>query len=233
DSLAFLGAAAAIIGATFAREVAARGEATALAEAAAQAQYREVLLRELQHRVKNNFQIILSSIGIQKRRFDDIEVRRALNHVINRINAISLAHDQLAPRHNAQTVDVAAYVRALCASIEQQVDNVAIDVEADEISLAIDRAIPLGLILNEAATNSVKHAFGGEGGRIMVSLQTGVGYGEARLTVADNGKGMQEPSPTGSGQKLMESLSRQLGGQVTRESSARGTVTAIVFPIIG
>lgn len=232
DSLDFLLAAAAIIGATVQRDVAARAEAAALSDAANRAQYREVLLRELQHRVKNNFQIILSSIGIQKRRFEDFEVRRALNHITNRIHAISLAHDQLAPRDNVQTVDVASYLRALCASIEQQVDNVAIEVEVHEIDLSIDRAVALGLILNEAATNSVKHAFDAAGGRIMVSLQAGVGYGEARLTVADNGKGIKDPDPTGSGLKLIESLARQLGGQVTQDSSAKGTTTSIVFPVI-
>ncbi len=69
DTLEFMTAAAAIIGSTVQRQASQRGEAAALAEAAAEAQRRELLLRELQHRVKNNFQIILSSIGIQKRRF--------------------------------------------------------------------------------------------------------------------------------------------------------------------
>ncbi len=159
DTLEFMTAAAAIIGSTVQRQASQRGEAAALAEAAAEAQRRELLLRELQHRVKNNFQIILSSIGIQKRRFENIEIQRALDHVANRINAISLAHDQLSPRHNVHAVDVASYLRALSASIEQQVDKVAIEFEADEIELSIDRAVPLGLVLNEAVTNSIKHAF--------------------------------------------------------------------------
>ena len=232
DTVGFMMAAAAIIGAAVHRQTAERGEAVALGDAPAEAQHRDVLLRELQHRVKNNFQIIIASIAAQKRRFVDEEVQRALDHVANRINAISLAHDQLAPRQNVHAIDVAAYLRALCASIEQQVDNIAIEIAADDIELSMDRAVPLGLILNEAATNSVKHAFGEEGGRISVRLQAGVGYGEARLTVADNGRGIKNPRPGGSGLKLIATLTRQIGGEVEQESSDRGTSTSITFPVI-
>jgi two-component sensor histidine kinase len=69
-------------------------------------------------------------------------------------------------------------------------------VQADELELSIDRAVPLGLILNEIATNSIKHAFGPDGGgRISVKLVAGIGYGEARLSVADNGRGIREHNP--------------------------------------
>ena len=204
DTLAFMIAAAAIIGSTLERGTSLGGEAAALAEAAAEAQRREVLLRELQHRVKNNFQLILASISLQKRRFAVGETHNALDHIANRINAISLAHDQLAPRQDAETVDMAGYLRALCASIEQQVENVAIDIEADEVALSIERAVPLGLILNEAATNSVKHAFAGKAGRISVRLQAGVGFGEGRLVVTDDGNGFEKREFRGSGLKLIE-----------------------------
>jgi two-component sensor histidine kinase len=232
DTVEFLTAAGTIIGSTVQRQTTERSEATALAEAAAEAQHREVLLRELQHRVKNNFQIILSSINMQKRRFESADIHRALDHVANRINAISLAHDQLAPGQNMQAVDVAAYLRALCASIEQQVENVAVELEADQVELAIDRAVPIGLILNEVATNSVKHAFGEDGGRIIVKLKGGIGYGEARLTVADNGRGIQNPGSGGSGLKLIASLARQIGGEVQHESSKHGASTSVTFPVI-
>lgn len=232
DTVEFLMAAAALIGATVQRQTAGRSEAVVLAEAAAEAQRREILLRELQHRVKNNFQLILASISLQRRRFGDSEVQRALDHVANRIQAIGLAHDQLAPGQDAQVVDVAAYLRALCASIEQQVDNVAFDIEADEVSLSIDRAVPLGLILNETVTNSVKHAFGETGGRMFVKLQAGIGFGEGRLTVTDNGRGIQKDSSGGSGLKLIDLLARQIGGHVKRESSPKGTSTTVTFPII-
>ena len=232
DTVEFLQAAATIIGAAVQRDQAYRSEAATVVEANTEAQRRDVLLRELQHRIKNNFQIILASISLQKRRSKDDEVQQVLDHVANRITAISLAHDQLAPRDNIHAVDVATYLRALCASIEQQIDNVVVELHADEIDLSIDRAVPLGLIINEAATNSAKHAFGDEGGRIGVRLQTGIGYGEARLTVSDNGSGIENPRPDGSGLGLITSLARQIGGEVEQESSERGTSISVTFPVI-
>ena len=187
----------------------------------------------MQHRVKNNFQVILASIALQKRRITGASVHRALDHVANRINAISLAHDQLAPREDIHAVDLAGYLRALCASIEQQSEGVVVEIEADDIELSMDRAVPLGLILNEAATNSVKHAFGEEGGRISVKLTGGVGYGEARLTISDNGRGYDEPSNNGSGLRLISSLAVQAGGELQQSSGKDGTVVSVTFPVIG
>lgn len=233
DTQAFMIAAAAIIGSTLERRHSLGDEAAALAEAAAETRRREILLRELQHRVKNNFQLILASISLQKRRFEPGEIHDALDHIANRIHAISLAHDQLSPRQDAQTVDVAGYLRALCGSIEQQVENVAIEIEADEVALSIERAMPLGLIVNEAVTNSVKHAFAGKPGRISVRLQSGVGFGEGRLVVTDDGKGFEKRESGGSGLKLIEQLARQIGGQLQIESSRTGTSTSVTFPIIG
>ncbi|TPM44152.1 GAF domain-containing protein [Mesorhizobium sp. B2-3-2] len=232
DTIEFMTAAAAVIASTVQRPTLDASDAQATAAAIVQAQEREVLLREMQHRVKNNFQLILSSIAIQKRRFESAEVHRVLEHVANRVNAISLAHDQLSPGQGLRAVDVARYLRALCASLQAQMENATIEIEADEIELAIERAVPLGLIMNEAVMNSVKHAFGPGGGHINVKLESGIGYGEARLIVADDGHGIQSPRPGGSGQKLIQALTGQIGGKVQQDSSANGTITKIVFPVI-
>jgi two-component sensor histidine kinase len=232
DTTDFMMAAAALIGAFVQRHSAQPDEAVRLIAAATEAQRRDVLLREMQHRVKNNFQLILASISIQKRRYSGGEVHRALDHVASRINAISLAHDQLAPRLDGQIVRLSDYINALCTSLRQQSEAIEIDVECDELELSIDRAVPLGLILNEAATNSIKHAFGSEGGRIGVRLAGGLGYGEARLTVSDNGSGIRKPSEGGSGLKLIASLARQIGGIIEQESSDAGTTTSLRFPLV-
>ena len=93
-------------------------------------------------------------------------------------------------------------------------------------------AVPLGLILNEIATNSIKHAFGPNGGgSISVKLVAGVGYGEALLSVADNGRGIKQHNPTGTGLKLIVALARQIGGTVDQESSNQGTRTWLTFPV--
>ena len=231
DTTEFLTAAAALIGIVV-RHHGRPDEESRLVTALAEAKKGEVLLREMQHRVKNNFQLVLSSISIQKHRHHDPEVHRALDHVASRINAISLAHDQLAPRQEGQIVRLSNYIRALCSTIRQQVEQVEIDVECDELELSIDRALPVGLILNEAAINSIKHAFGIEGGTIRVSLVGGVGYGEARLTVSDNGRGVQNPNKSGSGLKLITSLARQIGGTIDQQSDNAGTKTTLTFPLI-
>jgi len=231
DTTEFLTAAAAMIGAVL-RHNAHPDEHARLMVAVADAAKGEILLREMQHRVKNNFQLVLSSISIQKRRHQGPEVHRALDHVASRIHAISLAHDQLAPRQEGQIVRLSHYIRALCNAIRQQVEEVQIEVECDDLELSIDRALPVGLILNETAMNSIKHAFGTRGGRIRVCLVGGIGYGEARLTVSDNGHGMQKPNEKGSGLKLIASLARQIGGTIMQESNHAGTTTTLKFPLI-
>jgi two-component sensor histidine kinase len=231
DTSDFLSSAASLIGSVL-RHHAQPDKEARLITAAAEAQKQEILLRELQHRVKNNFQLVLSSISIQKRRYQGLEVRRALDHVASRINAISLAHDQLASRHEGKTVKLSDYIRALCGAIRQQIDAVEIEVESDELELSIDRALPVGLILNEAAMNSIKHAFGSDAGKIRVRLVGGIGFGEARLTVSDNGRGIRHPSEHGSGLKLIASLARQIGGTMEQESSNSGTTTTLTFPLI-
>jgi two-component sensor histidine kinase len=231
DTTDFLTAAAALIGVVL-RQSSRPGEEARLMVAAAEAQKQEVLLREMQHRVKNNFQLVLSSITLQKRRHEDAEVHRALDHVASRIRAISLAHDQLTPRQEGQTVSLSSYIRALCGAIRQQVEQIEMDVGCDDLELSIDRALPVGLILNEAAMNSIKHAFGPDGGRIRVRLVGGIGYGEARLTMSDNGRGIRNFNEHGSGLKLIASLARQIGGVIHQESAATGTTTTLTFPLM-
>jgi two-component system, sensor histidine kinase PdtaS len=231
DTTDFMTAVAALLGAFVGRL--SRPDKTAQLIAAVEAQKQEVLLQEMQHRIKNNFQVVLSSISLQKRRNPDAAVHRALDHVASRINAISLAHDQLAHRNDGRIVRLSDYVLALCSSIRQQADGIEINAVCDQLDLSIDRAVPVGLILNEAATNSIKHAFGANGGTINVSLTGGVGYGEARLTVSDNGRGIgTRGKGGGSGIKLIASLARQIGGTVDQESSSQGTTTSLRFPII-
>ena len=100
------------------------------------------------------------------------------------------------------------------------------------IELLIDRAVPVGLIVNETITNSAKHAFGDDGGAITVRLMTGVGRGEARSIISDNGRGVDPSRPKGAGTRLIDSLAAQIGGQVGQESSEKGTTTTVQFPII-
>ena len=95
--------------------------------------------------------------------------------------------------------------------------------------MSIDRALRVGLILNETAMNSIKHAFGQAGGRLVVRLVGGVGFGEARLTVSDKGYGICNVNKNASGLKLIASLA---SGATEQESSDSGTTTVLTFPLI-
>jgi two-component system, sensor histidine kinase PdtaS len=131
-----------------------------------------------------------------------------------------------------RVVNLGVYLQALCATIEHQLEGITIHVEADDIDLLIDRAVPLGLVVNEAVTNSAKHAFDGSTGTVLVRLISGVGRGEARLSISDNGKGIDPSQRAGSGSRLIKSLAAQIGGQVEQESSKQGTTTTLQFPVI-
>ncbi len=233
DMTDFLVAAGTIIGAALKRFEDQTEDSERALEAARLARQRETLLREIQHRVKNNFQLILASVALQKRRHPDVAAARALDHVMSRINAISLAHDQLSVREEGQVVDVADYLRALCNSIGHELEAIRIEPALDDLTLAIERAVSLGLIVNEAATNAIKHAFGPEGGTILVRLEAGLPFGQAQLGISDNGRGLGKAPPKGSGLGLIESLAAQIGGSVTRESSAAGTRIVVLFPVLG
>jgi two-component sensor histidine kinase len=190
----------------------------------------EIMLRELQHRMKNNLQVIVSFLALQGRESANDETRERLGRVMDRVLAIGLAHDQLSFKNSASSVDMADYLKALCANIDPRRPNIAIDTEFAAVSIPLDRAVPVGLVLNELVTNSVKHAFDEEGGVINVKFRVNETIGEAELSVSDNGRGMG-PTRVGSlGLRLVETFSRQLGGRLTKPEVPKGTTTVLTFP---
>jgi two-component sensor histidine kinase len=190
----------------------------------------EIMLRELQHRMKNNLQVIVSFLSLQGRESTNEETRERIGRVMDRVMAIGLAHDQLSFKNSASNVDMRDYLKALCANIDPRRPNLTIDTEFDPVSIPLDRAVPIGLILNELVTNSVKYAFDEDGGVINVTFRLNETIGEAELCVRDNGRGMG-PARAGSlGLRLVESLSRQLGGRLTSPDVQKGTSTALTFP---
>jgi two-component sensor histidine kinase len=198
----------------------------------AQAEARsEVLLRELQHRVKNNFQVILAFLALQRRHASD-ESRERFASVMDRVHAIALAHDQLTFQNNAGEVEFSDYLRALCANIDPHREGIAIEVEARRATLPIDRAVPAGLIVNELVTNSLKYAFDERGGSIRVTFSVDEDRGEASIEVADDGRGMGEKREGGLGLTLVKAFIGQISGQVEPCEVERGTCTRVHFPLV-
>ena len=230
--IGFLTAFANLLGMAMQRQEAQDRTTEVLAENARAAERAEMLLRELQHRVKNNFQVILSFLTLQRRYVEAPDVRERFGTVMDRVHAIALAHDQLSMREGGAEVEFGGYVRALCANIDPGRDGVTIEVVDGNATLPLDRAVPAGLIVNELVTNALKYAFDEDGtGRIRVVIEQHPGLGEICLTVEDDGKGLGPPREGGLGLTLVEGIALQLGGRVARGTPERGTRTITCFPM--
>jgi two-component sensor histidine kinase len=179
--------------------------------------------------VKNNFQTILAMLSMHRTRLS-ADGANLLEKLGDAIQAMSLAHDQLSPSQTGFAVALSGYLRAQAANMQRTVENAVIEVMADELSVSIEQAVPIGLIVNELVTNSVKYAFGKEGGIIRVELMAAVSPGMAKLVVRDNGRGMGAQKSQGTGLTLVRALATQIRGQFEQESSSSGTVTSLSFP---
>ncbi len=198
---------------------------------------KEVLLQELHHRVKNNFQVILSLLSLQSNRTENGEVRMHLADAHNRIMAMAVVHEDLYSVGELAKINFQEYLGLLARGVMRSYlgdsDKISLSVDAGSVILPVDRAIPCCLVVNELITNALKHAFpGGMEGRIEVTLRPLDGGG-MELTVRDSGVGLPpdlEPDKAGSlGMQLVHFLIRdQMKGQVRFERGA-GTAAVITF----
>jgi PAS domain S-box-containing protein len=197
---------------------------------------REVLLQEVHHRVKNNLQVISSLINMQLRRFKGGSSREALEECQTRVQAIALIHAQLYQSDDQARVALTAYVRSLAANVFDATSvsrsSVSPVLDIDDVVLAVDRAIPCGLILNELITNALKHAFpDGRRGTVRIEIKR-IGGGKLRLRVADDGIGIApgtEIGKTGSlGLHLVTTLSEQLNAELDVDGR-EGTAFQLTF----
>jgi PAS domain S-box-containing protein len=190
---------------------------------------KDVLLMEIHHRVKNNFQIICSLLNLQAGQLADAVAREALGEAQSRIRAISLAHEQLYASKDLAHIDIGDHARVLSETLVRSLGalarNVEIDISATPCLVGIDIAIPSGLIINELMSNALKHAFHGRVGRVRVSIDAHGGH-IASLSVEDNGIGLpagfDAMSATSLGLRLVSALAQQIGGTLRVSNSASG-----------
>ena len=194
---------------------------------------RETLLKEIHHRVKNNLQIISSLLSLQSKSLHDTEAQGAISESRNRVKSMSLIHEQLYQDDTISGVDMKDYIQrlvnSLTASYALDTERVQINVEAEPLLLDVDTAIPLGLIMNELVSNSMKYAFPEvRAGIIKVSLQETVN--ELRLVVEDNGVGIDPSKATGQsfGLSMVRSLMRKLKADMNIGSKAGTSVELII-----
>jgi two-component sensor histidine kinase len=201
---------------------------------------KETLLKEVHHRVKNNLQVIASLLRLQARHLRDDQSRAMFQESQNRVHSISLVHEMLYRAADLARVDFDDYLKTLTKNLAdgwpEGAGSIEIAVEASGVQLAVDTAIPCGLIVNELVTNSLKHAFpDGRSGSIRVRAR----WGPAdwlTLSVQDNGIGLPENLDvrrSGSlGLDLVSTLTRQLRAksEIKREA---GTTFEICFQVRG
>ncbi|BDH79547.1 hypothetical protein MTTB_09260 [Methanothermobacter tenebrarum] len=179
---------------------------------------RELLLREIHHRVKNNLQIISSLLGIQERKIEDPKSKGILSSSRDRIKSISLLHEHLYQSEDLAKVKIRDYIKNLTSMIIQTyTTDIRIETDIDDITLNIETSLPIGLIINELLTNTIKHA---NATRAKIQLKKEAGGG-LRLHFRDDGKGLRMDEikkSKGLGWQLIESLIDQLGGKLTIKS---------------
>lgn len=189
---------------------------------------KEVLIHEVRHRVKNMIQMTSSLLHLQANAVQSKEAKGALEEAESRLHVIANVYQTLLqPSADDREVDAAALISGVAAALHQTSPNsklIDLHSSCDELMLDVADAVPLGLIVNEAITNCLKHAFEpGQRGQIALELQ--VDGPKCRVAVMDNGVGIKGQPRSGSlGMRLMKSLARQLKGELTMDGHGGASV---------
>lgn len=197
---------------------------------------KEMLLKEIHHRVKNNMQVISSLLSLQAKQIKDEQARAIFKDSQNRVKSMALIHESLYQTDDLSHIDFAEYLRKLVnhisRSYQMQTEAIKMKVNVGDIALGVDTAVPCGLIINELITNSLKYAFpAGTAGEILIDLSAS--DGGYKLTLSDNGIGLPKELDIENaktlGLKLVRTLTEQLRGQLSH-SNGCGTKFEITFP---
>lgn len=181
---------------------------------------KELLLREIHHRVKNNMQIISSLLSLQSSYLEDDEAVKTLEESRSRVKSMALIHEKLYKSNNLAKIDFTEYVKSLCSNLMytyvEDPEKVKIKTEGDIINLNVDTSIPCGLIINELVTNSIKHAFPHGNGEINLKLDAR--QDDFSITVKDNGIGFPKDldfeNTKTLGLQLVTNLVNQIDGDI-------------------
>lgn len=197
---------------------------------------KEVLLREIHHRVKNNLQIISSLLSLQSAHIKDKKYTEMLKESQNRVKSMALIHEKLYQSEDIANVNCESYIKSLVEGLVRSygtnTGNIALEIEVSDISLGIDAAIPCGLIVNELVSNALKHAFpDGRKGVIKIRLHS-IGD-KVQLLVSDDGVGMPETvdfrTTESLGLRLVTILAEdQLNGEIHLDRQ-NGTAFSVIF----
>jgi two-component sensor histidine kinase len=229
EDIHFLQGAANIVGMALERDVHDRKLRKAL-------EYQQMLVGEIDHRVKNSLQLVASVLQLQAAASQDAPLTRSLNDAIARVTAVARVHERLSRTPQVGPVDLSDYLGLICRDLEQVSDGAGISFAGDKpVLVNIDRAVRLALLTTELVTNAVRHAFEPNArGQITVKLAS-EGERHLVLSVRDDGKGLNSTGNTngdeGLGLKLIAALVKQLGAGVEIVNHQPGTEFIITAPL--
>jgi two-component sensor histidine kinase len=194
----------------------------------------ELLLKEIHHRVKNNLEVVSSLLALQSAKMDDPDMQQAMLASQNRVQSMGILHQKLYQSEHLAFIEMKNYFKNLAENILDSYNETArikVNIDMPEIEMDVDTAVPVGLIVNELMTNSLKYAFpDGKNGEIQLSLKN-VDKDNYQLKISDNGIGKMLNSKakgTGFGSQLVNLLTKQIEGSLV-ESNEGGTVISINF----
>jgi PAS domain S-box-containing protein len=185
---------------------------------------REVLLKEIHHRVKNNLQIVSSLLGMQSDRMTSDEARRGLDDSVFRVRSMALIHELLYGGRDLTHVDLGGYARSLSVELRGALaPGAQLSIEVSSAQVAVEQAIPCGLLLNELITNALKHGRSPDG-VCRVSVEVRREPSTIRVVVSDEGPGLPEDFAqrrrASLGMKIVDALVKQLGARFTMSSGS-------------
>lgn len=212
------------------RELNARLSET-LAEKDALLDQKELLLREVNHRVQNSLQLVSSFLGLQGRASDSEDLKVSFEEARRRLSAVALVHRRLYRADQIESIDLSRYIEELlqdmAASMGQEWDG-HVSLRLEPVVVPTDRAVTLGLVLTELAINANKYAYGGRAGPIDIALsQAG---GRLSMVVADRGGGRRGPGQ-GFGTRMMNAMVGQLRGALDYQDNDPGLRVVLTAPL--
>ncbi len=193
----------------------------------------QLLVRENDHRVKNSLQMVSAMLMLQAMSLPDARVQQTLREMLERVEALGLAHKRIYELAQWTRFDLSDFLRELAGNVvgASGRKNIAVDLRLEPVTIPAGQAAPVALILNELLTNAVKHGFrDGRAGRIAVSLA--LADGRCTVTVSDDGVGLDAGSPAAPsfGTTLIETLVQQVDATLAWRDAGPGTAVTISFP---
>lgn len=191
-----------------------------------------VLLREMNHRIGNSLQLIISMIRMQATSTKNAEARQVLQQAIERVIAVSQVHQRLYSMDDAQYVQMRPYISQILGDhkVAAEMQNCSLSIDIENCRLETDRAIALGIIATELVTNALRHAYPKKGGPVRISLSEcdGDSY---RLVVEDEGIGMTGAfRPSTIGARIVDGMAKRLKSQIILEPTETGARLVLRFP---